>query len=187
MSAPSAETRARLEHIRLLGLDVDGVLTDGSLVYGDRGETTKTFHARDGMGIRLLLESGVEVAVISGRDSPVVAKRIAELGIRHYFPKREDKRGALNELLSKLSIAAEDVAFIGDDVLDLSALRSVGVAITVADGHAYVKEEAHWITDSPGGKGAVREVADEILSCQGKLRRMCEKLLSQSDEELQKV
>lgn len=186
MSAPSAETRARLQQVRLLGLDVDGVLTDGSLCYGDRGEISKTFHARDGLGIRLLLENGVEVAVISGRESPAVARRISELGIRHYYPNQEDKRGALNELLDKLAIAVENVAFIGDDVLDLSVMRCVAVAVAVADGHHLVKEEAHWVTNATGGGGAVREVADEILECQGKLRRACEKLLSQSDEELQK-
>ena len=185
MSAPSSETRAKLARVRLLALDVDGVLTNGSLYYGDGGETVKTFFARDGLGLRLLRECGVEVAVISGRESAAVANRMAELGIEHYYAGREDKRGALNELLAALSIGADEVAFIGDDVPDLSVLRSVGVAITVADGHSYVKDEAHWITDAPGGGGAVREVADAILECQGKLRRACEKLLAQSDEELQ--
>jgi 3-deoxy-manno-octulosonate cytidylyltransferase (CMP-KDO synthetase) len=163
MSTLPAGLRERLSRIRLLVLDVDGVLTDGTLHYGEHGESSKAFHVRDGMGIRLLMEAGIEVAVITARRSEALARRIADLKIRHFYPGRDDKAAALDELCGALGVAADDAAFVGDDVLDLAALSRVGVPITVADGHAEVVQRAAWVTRAAGGHGAVREVADAIL------------------------
>lgn len=150
--------------IKLLVLDVDGVLTDGRLWYGPDGEQIKGFHVRDGLGIKSVLAAGIEVAVISGRDSRAVALRCAELGIRHVFQGCEDKRAAFDSLCATLGIDASAVACIGDDTPDLPLLVRAGVGIAVADGHPSVRAAASRVTLLPGGHGAVREVCDWLLA-----------------------
>lgn len=166
MSEVSAELRVKLSKLRLLVCDVDGVLTDGRLTYSDGGESTKTFHVRDGMGLRLLMENGVEVAIITARSGAAVAKRMSDLKIKHVAQGRGDKGAALQELLDDLGVPAEHAAYIGDDIIDLPAIRLAGVGITLSDGHEAVQAEADYITNRGGGQGAVREVADAIVDAQ---------------------
>jgi 3-deoxy-D-manno-octulosonate 8-phosphate phosphatase (KDO 8-P phosphatase) len=170
VSTEAEALRARLAAVRALALDVDGVLTDGSLTYGPEGETAKTFHVRDGLGIKLLMREGIAVAVITARRSPMLSRRMAELGVAHVLDGREDKGVALRELAASLGVAADAIAFAGDDVLDLPAMRAAGVGIAVADAHPMVREEAAWVTRERGGHGAVREICDAILEARGRLR-----------------
>ena len=163
--------------IRLLVLDVDGVLTDGHLLYGPQGEQLKTFDAKDGLGLKLLMREGIEVAVISARSAPALRARLDELGIARTYLGRSDKERALDELLSELSLSASEVAYCGDDVLDLPVLRRVGLPIAPADAHPIVRDEVDWITDRPGGHGAVREIADWLLEARGRLSDAVEDLL----------
>ena len=155
--------------MRLLILDVDGVLTDGRLYYGENNEHFRAFHARDGLGIRLLVESGVAVAVISGRSSRSLATRLEPLGVRDIYQGQEDKQPAFAELLDRHQLTADQVAYMGDDLQDLPLLSQVGFAATVADGHPRARERAHWIAPSGGGRGAVRELCELILDAQGNL------------------
>ena len=178
----AAPLRERLARVRLLALDADGVLTDGSLVYGPEGEALAVYHVRDGLGLRLLRENGVHVAVITARGSAPLGRRLAELGISHYLPGRRDKWRAVEEVLKRLHLQPEQTAFAGDDVLDLGAMRHVGLAIAVRDAHPLVTAEAHWTTEQPGGRGAVREIADAILESRGVLAAACEALLKSATE-----
>lgn len=145
-------------------LDVDGVLTDGRLFYGPRGETLKVFHVRDGHGIKLLLRRGVEVAVISGRRSAAVRHRCRELGVRHVFQGVEDKLGCFESLRARLGIEPRDCAAVGDDAPDAALLAHVGYGFAVADAHVDALDAARYITRSAGGRGAVREVCDWLLA-----------------------
>jgi 3-deoxy-D-manno-octulosonate 8-phosphate phosphatase (KDO 8-P phosphatase) len=156
----------RANDVRLLVLDVDGVLTDGRLYFTARGEETKCFHVRDGAGIVQLLRDGLQVAVISGRDSRAVDRRMSELGVTWIRQGVEDKLTALRELLDILGLTPQSVACVGDDLADLPLLEAARLAVTVADGHPSVKSRAHFITQAPGGQGAVREVCDLILEAQ---------------------
>lgn len=162
---------ARAAGIRLLVLDVDGVLTDGRLYYGPRGEALKVFHVRDGFGLRAVMEAGIEVAVISGRRSTMVARRCRDLGIKHVFQGDDDKLPILKRLLKRLKIAASECACIGDDIVDVSMLQAAGLAISVRDAHASAHSAAHIITKLPGGRGAVREVCDRLLAARSGLDR----------------
>ena len=162
---PEAAARA----IRLLLLDVDGVLTDGRLYYGNSGEELKAFHIQDGLGIKLLQRQGIEVGIITGRSSALLARRAAELGIRRVIQGREDKSRALDELLADMPLALEHIAFMGDDLPDLPVMARVGLALTVADCSPTVAGRAHWQARRGGGRGAVREAAEFILRAQGKL------------------
>jgi 3-deoxy-D-manno-octulosonate 8-phosphate phosphatase (KDO 8-P phosphatase) len=153
----------RANDIRLLVLDVDGVLTDGRLYYTARGEQMKCFHVRDGAGIKQLLKSGVQIAAISGRKSKAVDKRLGELGVTWIRQGIEDKLAALRELLDILNLGPQAVASIGDDTADLPIFEVARLAIAVADAHPSVKSQAHFITQALGGQGAVREVCDLIL------------------------
>lgn len=148
--------------IRLLVLDVDGVLTDGRLYYGPRGEELKAFHTRDGHGIKALLAAGIEVAVISGRRSTAVARRCRELGIRHVVQGAGDKLSAFARLTRTLEVEPHECACIGDDIPDLPLMRAVGRSYAVADAHPAARREAHHTTSLPGGGGAVREVCDRL-------------------------
>ncbi len=165
----SDELIARARRIRLLVLDVDGVLTDGRLYLLPGGDELKSFHARDGMGMRLLQTYGIKVAVISGRRSQVVTQRMAALHVEHVYQGRDDKSAALADLLETLDLQTPQVAYVGDDVIDVPVMRQVGLAVAVADAHASACAAAHWITRLPGGCGAVREVCDVILQAQGHL------------------
>ncbi len=155
--------------IRLLALDVDGVLSDGSVYFTAQGDEIKAFSILDGQGIKSLQKHNIEVAIITGRNSPLTARRASDLGIEHITQGREDKKVALNELLSQLDIPLEHVAYVGDDLPDLSAITAVGLGITVANGHDFVKSHADHITEKAGGSGAVREVCDLILEAKGLL------------------
>jgi 3-deoxy-D-manno-octulosonate 8-phosphate phosphatase (KDO 8-P phosphatase) len=156
----------RARDIRLLVLDVDGVLTDGRLYFSSRGEELKAFHVRDGAGIVRLVRAGIQVAVISGRSSRAVERRMSELGVTWVRQGIEDKLSALRELLDILGLGPQAVASMGDDVPDLPIFDVARLAIAVADAHASVKSRAHFITQSMGGQGAVREVCDLILESQ---------------------
>ena len=158
----------KAKKLKLLILDVDGVLTDGKLFFDNQGNEYKSFHARDGHGIKLLRQTGVEVAVISGRKSNSVALRMKNLGIELVYQGHEDKRAAFNEIIAKLGITPEQAAHIGDDLLDLPIMTRVGLAIAVADANFAVKQRADWCTTLPGGYGAVREVCDFIMQAQGR-------------------
>jgi 3-deoxy-D-manno-octulosonate 8-phosphate phosphatase (KDO 8-P phosphatase) len=154
----------RARRIRLLVLDVDGVLTDGRLYLSASGEEFKVFHVRDGSGIVALRRAGVEVAIISGRDCAAVVHRAGELGIRHVRQGVADKGEALDALLAELGLAAAEAACVGDDTPDAPMLQRAGLAIGVADAHPALLAAAHWVTKSAGGCGAVREVCDLLLS-----------------------
>ena len=164
----------RAQNIRLLICDVDGVLTDGRLYFTPEGEELKSFHARDGHGIKLVQRAGIDTAVISGRNSKAVALRMESLGVRHVFQGQEHKLPIFLKLLDELGITPDQVAFVGDDLLDLPLLRRVGLAVAVADGHFTILDSAHWITSAAGGMGAVREVCDLLLTAQHKLEAIIE-------------
>lgn len=153
----------RANDVRLLVLDVDGVLTDGRLYFSARGEQMKCFHVRDGAGIKQVLNAGLQVAVISGRQSKMVDKRMSELGVTWVKQGVHDKLAALRELMDILNLTPQAVASVGDDVPDLPLLEVSRLAIAVADAHPSVKSQAHFITQALGGQGAVREVCDLIL------------------------
>lgn len=163
-----AELLRRAQAIKLLILDVDGVMTDGRLHYDASGREFKSFHVRDGFGIKRLMEAGVTVAVISGRQSQSAAARMAELGIRHVLLGREDKTAALEQLLAQLGIGADNAACIGDDVPDLPIMSRVALPIAVADCHDAIAAAAAWRTTLPGGAGAVREVCDLLLAARAR-------------------
>lgn len=162
---------ARAFAIRLLVLDVDGVLTDGRLYFTARGEEMKCFHVRDGAGIVQLLRQGVEVALISGRNSPAVEKRASELGISLVRQGIDDKLAALKELLQKTNFRVSEVACMGDDLADIPLIQCARLAIAVPDAHPRVKESAHFITEAAGGTGAVREACDLILTARASAGR----------------
>jgi 3-deoxy-D-manno-octulosonate 8-phosphate phosphatase (KDO 8-P phosphatase) len=153
----------RARRIRLLVLDVDGVLTDGRLHYGPSGEELKVFHVRDGAGLVALQRAGVTVAIVSGRNSAAVDRRAAELGIRLVRQGAADKAHELETLASRLGTTREEMACVGDDTPDLPMMRRAALAIAVADAHADVIAAADWVTTRKGGRGAVREVCDLLL------------------------
>ncbi len=159
----------RANDVRLLVLDVDGVLTDGRLYFTARGEEMKCFHVRDGAGIVRLLRAGVQVAVISGRSSRAVERRMSELGVTWVRQGIEDKQAALRELLDILGLTVQSVACMGDDLADLPLFEVARLAVTVADAHPSVKSRAHFITQASGGQGAVREVCDLIMESQRRI------------------
>jgi len=158
----------RAAAVRLLVLDVDGVLTDGRLYFGADGEALKVFDVRDGHGVKLLREAGIEVAILSARRSPIVERRARELGIAQVVQGVADKGAGLADLLRTLRVGAEHCGYVGDDWPDLPALAQAGFAATVADAAPEVRRAAHWISAAPGGRGAVRELAEFILRAQGR-------------------
>lgn len=149
--------------VRLVAFDVDGVFTDGRLYLGNDGVETKAFHTQDGYGVRRLLEAGIEVAVVSGRQSTAVDLRMAELGVRHVIQGAGDKVAALDELLTALQLSPRQCVYTGDDVPDLPLLRHVGFSVAVANAVDEVKAECDYTTHAAGGHGAVREICDLIL------------------------
>ncbi len=156
------------KNIKLLILDVDGVLTDGGISFDENGVEHKTFDSQDGVGIKLLQLSDIEVAVITARSTKSVAHRLKGLGVKNYYHGILDKSIALKELTKKLSIEMSESAYVGDDVIDLPAMTRVGFPIAVANAHSFVKENALMITNNSGGSGAVREVCDFLLKSQNK-------------------
>ena len=155
--------REKAQGIKLLALDVDGVLSDGKLYYGNDGEELKCFSILDGLGIKLLQDQGIIVAIITGRESNIVSRRARELAIQHVVQGREDKITALNELLKTTGLTLEQTAYMGDDLPDLSAIIQCRFGTTVANGHDVVKQYADWVSSQCGGAGAVRELADLLL------------------------
>ncbi|CAM5211886.1 HAD-IIIA family hydrolase [Oligella ureolytica] len=161
--------RDRARNIELVVLDVDGVLTDGSLYYTANGEGQKRFHALDGHGMKMLIQSGVQVAMMTGRQSEITNRRAAELGIPHLLQNVRNKGKALTELCQELNIDLNNVAFIGDDLIDLPAMQRVGLALSVPNAPIYIQQAAHWVSQLAGGQGAAREHCDMILASQGLL------------------
>ena len=157
----------KLKHIRLLLLDVDGVLTDGSIIYHDDGSETKIFNAKDGLGIRWVMTAGIEVGIVTGRGSKALRHRCDNLGIRCLFDAVGDKAKILTEIVSQTGIAPEQAAFVGDDLPDLPLMKRVGLAIAVADAHDIIRQHADWTTRASGGHGAVREVCEALLKAKG--------------------
>ncbi len=156
----------RARNIRLLVLDVDGVLTDGRLYYGPDGQEWKAFNTLDGHGLKLLKRNNIKVAIVTGRSSAAVARRAQELGITLLIQGREDKWEALQEILADEPIQAENIACMGDDLPDLYIMRRVALALTVPNAHPVVRQHAHWQSHAKGGEGAVREACDLILRAQ---------------------
>ena len=162
------DIRERAARVRLAIFDVDGVLTDGRLIYAADGHELKAFHVHDGLGLKRLLANHVEVAVITSRMSMLVTERMAELGVAHVYQGQDDKLACFEQLLHALKLAPDEVAYTGDDLPDLAVMQRVGLAIAVANAHPWVRERSHWRTRLSGGAGAVREVADLIPGAQGK-------------------
>ncbi len=160
---------AKAANIRMVIFDVDGVLTTGSLFIGDDGQEYKAFNSRDGHGMVMLKDSGVGIAIITGRTSEVVRIRMNSLGIEHVYQGQHDKRIAFNDLLKTTGLSADQIAYVGDDVVDLPVMTQVGLAIAVQDAHPFVLKHAHWQTPSAGGCGAGRDVCEFIMEAQGKL------------------
>ena len=166
----SAKIRTKAKKIKLLLLDVDGVLTDGGIVMNDRGEEIKRFDVRDGHGIRLLLRAGVQVGLITGRNSKVVTHRARDLGIRIVYQQAYDKLEAYQEIKRKSGLSDQAIAYVGDDIVDLPILKRVGLAMAVKDGWPDLKRNVDYVTSNEGGRGAVREIAELLLKAQGKWR-----------------
>ena len=175
MTMPSQAIITAAKNIKLLLLDVDGVLTDGKLYYGNSGEELKAFNIQDGLGIKLLQQGGIQVGIITGRVSTLLQRRADELGINPVIQGREDKLIALRELLESQNLGLHQIAFMGDDLPDLSAINSVGLGITVANASSTLAAKADWQTLRSGGDGAVREAAEMILKAQGKFDTLVER------------
>ncbi|WP_353572471.1 3-deoxy-manno-octulosonate-8-phosphatase KdsC [Candidatus Albibeggiatoa sp. nov. BB20] len=156
----------RAAAIQLVIFDVDGVLTDGSIFIGDAGEEYKSFFSRDGLGMVMLQKTGVKIGIITGRTSQVVLHRMQSLGIEHVFQGQTDKIPAFQQLCIELDIQPEQIAYVGDDIVDLPVMSKVGLAISVGDAHPLVVKHSHWQTHSGGGRGAAREVCELIMKAQ---------------------
>ena len=178
--AISKELQQRLEKIKLLVLDVDGVMTDGGLTIGDDGQEYKTFHSHDGLGMKLLKASGVNVAIITGRTSNVVKQRAESTGVAHFYQGADDKLAAFNDLLGKSGLQADQCGFMGDDVVDLPPMLKSGLAIAVPDSPALLLQHAHYVTKKSGGRGAVREVCELIMQAQGTFESQMAQFLTQA-------
>lgn len=165
MSAVLERARA----VRLIVFDVDGIMTDGRLIIGDDGQEYKSFNSQDGLGMKMLKASGVDMAIITGRTSNVVTKRAESTGVSHFFQGVEDKLEAFLQLMRKAGLDSSQCAFMGDDLVDLPAMRASGLAVTVPGAPELVRQHAHYITSKEGGRGAVREVAEFIMQAQGTL------------------
>ncbi len=168
----------QLKQLSLLLLDVDGVLTTGQVIYDDSGSETKVFNVRDGLGIRLLMEAGIQVGIVTGRRSMALVHRCRNLGITLLKDGIGDKAAALSEILKKTGVPAEQTAFVGDDLPDLPIMRRVGVPIAVGDAHERVKQAACFTTLSAGGCGAVREISERILKARGDWEPLIQRLFT---------
>ncbi|MDD2933542.1 MAG: HAD family hydrolase [Methylotenera sp.] len=170
----------RLKNIKLLILDVDGVMTDGGLTIGDDGLEYKTFHAHDGLGMKLLKATGVSLAIITGRTSNVVKQRAESTGVAHFYQGAEDKLEAFRDLMQSSGLRAEQCAFMGDDVVDLPPMLQCGLAIAVPDSPRLLLDRAHYVTRKAGGRGAVREVCELIMQAQGTFDAQMAQFLTQA-------
>ena len=176
----NTELTERLKRIRLLVLDVDGVMTDGGLTIGDDGQEYKTFHSHDGLGMKLLKATGVNLAIITGRTSDVVRKRAESTGVAHLYQGAEDKLAAFQDMIQRLGLDAAQCAFMGDDVVDLPPMLQCGVAIAVPDSPDLLLQHVHYVTQKKGGKGAVREVCELIMQAQGTFDGQMAKFLTRA-------
>jgi len=161
----------KAKKIRLVVFDVDGVLTDGSLFLGDDGQEYKAFNSLDGHGMKMLQRTGVEIGIITGRTSKVVSMRMDSLNVQHVYQGQLEKLPAYQTLKKDLGLEDDQIAYVGDDVVDLPIMRQVGLAIAVQDAHHLVRQHAHWQTPSGGGRGAAREVCELVMEAQGNLER----------------
>ncbi|MCF6282020.1 MAG: 3-deoxy-manno-octulosonate-8-phosphatase KdsC [Candidatus Polarisedimenticolaceae bacterium] len=168
---------AKIRALKLVIFDVDGVLTDGGLIFGNDGQEYKCFNSQDGHGIKMLRESGVEVAVITARQSTLVQDRMKQLGVVHLFQGESNKRIAYDALKQTLQLEDAQIAYVGDDLLDLPIMRQVGLAIAVENAHPIVKQYAHWVTPRAGGHGAARDVCDKVMEMQGTLDGLLQRYL----------
>lgn len=166
----------KLKNIKLLLLDVDGVLTDGGIIYHDNGAETKVFNVKDGLGIRLLMEAGIHLAIITGRRSNALYCRCKDLGINLIYDGVRNKIDVLDEVLDQTGVSAEEVAFIGDDLPDLKLMKTIGLSIAVGDAHKVILDNADMVTSANGGHGAVREVCETILKAKGLWENILERL-----------
>lgn len=173
------ELKAKAAGVRLIALDVDGIMSDGRLYFSARGDELKAFNILDGLGLKQLMTAGITVAVITGRRSPLTEKRMTDLGIRHLMQGREDKKIALQELVSGMNITPEQIAYMGDDLPDLPALHYAGLGISVPNGYWLVRQQADYCTRAKGGHGAVREACDLILWAQGRLHSTLQPYLNE--------
>ena len=164
-----SEVLDRAKAIKLVIFDVDGVMTDGGLTIGDDGQEYKTFNTQDGLGMKLLKASGIQLAIITGRTSNVVKQRSESTGVAHFYQGVDDKLAAFNDLITKLNITAEQTAFMGDDVVDMPPMLRCGLAVSVPAAPQSVKARAHYVTQKEGGRGAVRELCELIMQAQGTL------------------
>ena len=168
MPEVSQELASRIRAVKLVVFDVDGVLTDGRIIFSNSGEETKLFDVKDGHGIKLLMRSGIDVAIITARESDVVRRRARDLGITHVFQGMKDKKMALEELVKASGVAPDAMAYMGDDIIDLPVLKRVAFSAAVADAVSEVIERVDFVAKRPGGRGAARELAELILKVQGK-------------------
>ena len=171
------ELEKKLSRVQLLLLDVDGVLTDGAITYTDSGEQVKSFNSSDGLGIRLLMDAGIQVGIITGRASDALRHRCSNLGITLLFDGIKDKAAALDQIAEQTRVPKTQTAFVGDDLIDLPAMKRVGLAVSVANACDEVKKNSDMTTQKPGGRGAVREVSEAILKAQGLWQQILDRFL----------
>lgn len=171
----SQSLQKKAKAIRLLAMDVDGVLSDGQIIYDSKGEEIKSFYVQDGVGLKALSDAGIVLAIITGRCSMMVERRAKELGIKHIIQGRDDKYVALTTLADELGFSMVECAYMGDDLPDLKAIRQAGLGVSVPNGCQQVKEVADWVTERSGGYGAVREICELILQAQDKYDAFIEK------------
>ena len=158
---------SKLKKVKLLLLDVDGVLTDGGIIYGDNGSETKVFNVKDGLGMRLAMKAGIHLGIVTGRRSNALYIRCKDLGINLIYDGIDNKIDVLDKLLDQTGVTAEEVAFVGDDLPDLALMKMIGLSIAVEDDHKTIIDNADMVTSAKGGQGAVREVCEAILKAKG--------------------
>ena len=167
----------KLKHIKLLLLDVDGVLTDGTIIYNDQKVETKIFNVKDGLGIKLLMNAGIQVCIVTGRGSQALRHRCRDIGIAHVFENVTDKAEMLCHIVKLTGVSNEDTAFVGDDLPDLPLMKRVAVSFAVADAHEILRKHADMVTMAKGGRGAVREVSEILLKAGGHWEKVVEPFL----------
>ncbi len=165
----SSDVLSIAKNIKLLICDVDGVFSDGLIYMGNQGEELKTFHTRDGYGVKALMSAGIEIAIITGRQSKIVESRMTALGISLIYQGQDDKLKAYADICQKMDVTPEQTGYIGDDLIDWPVMEKVGLKVCVADGHPLLAKRANYVTHIKGGHGAVREVCDLVLEARGEL------------------
>ena len=170
--------REKASRVRLLALDVDGILTDGSLYFTTDGEEIKAFNSRDGLGLKALMAHDYQLALITGRTSSTLMHRAEQLGIEHVYQGQDNKLAAYNDLIGKLGLTYDEVCYAGDDWIDLPVLNRAGLSVTVADADPEVIKRCHWVTSNPGGRGAVREICHLLLDSRGLAQQWLDQILA---------